>query len=187
MEDRVWVSSEGRVSAPVLLGLISDGTLCSPDLSSLCFGHTRRREEARKGKEGVRVMVLWVCRVTGHLHFSPSHGFGLSFSHSRAISLSASLFSFGRRTTGFLSLSSSLALNSISDSLSLCFPPSRRLSLSHSVSFVSQIKESKEGMRKKEKGEERKKEEVRELQKGKESLLKRQAGRVTWRGMTHSG
>jgi hypothetical protein len=136
----------------------------------------------------------------------------LFLSLSGYLSLSASLFSFGRRTgrtrgkrrvgeegkerkekkkkrrtTGFLSLSSSLALNSISDSLSLCFPPSSRLSLSHSVSFVSQIKESKEGMRKKEKGEERKKEEVRELQKGKESLLKRQAGRVTWRGMTHSG
>jgi hypothetical protein len=42
-------------------------------------------------------------------------------------------------------------------------------------------------MRKKEKGEERKKEEVREFQKGKESLLNRRAARVTWKGMTHRG
>jgi hypothetical protein len=49
-------------------------------------------------------------------------------------------------------------LSSLSLTLSLCFPPSHRLILSHSVSFVSQTEESKEGMRKKEKGEERKKE-----------------------------
>lgn len=45
------------------------------------------------------------------------------------------------------------------------FPPSHRLSLSHSVSCNSQIEERKEGMRKKEKGEERTKEEVCDMKR----------------------
>jgi hypothetical protein len=45
------------------------------------------------------------------------------------------------------------------------FPPSHRLSLSHSVSCNSQIEERKEGMRKKEKRAERKKEEVCDMKR----------------------
>jgi len=135
MEDRVWVSLEGRASAPVLLGfgsfsvgssplsvgfsgndhrksdlrwsLLSGFCLSdslspsrlslslsrplnlssSPDLSLPLFRPDKeeRRRITERG-EGLGSWALRVCRVTGHLWFSPSQCFGL-FTDSDSLSL----------------------------------------------------------------------------------------------------
>jgi hypothetical protein len=154
MEDRVWVSLEGRASAPVLLGFGSFSVGSSP-LSVGFSGNDHRKSDLRWS------LLSGFCLSDS---LSPSRlSLSLSLGLSISLLLPISLFlcfgqtrrkeeesrkgekGSGHGLSGFVGsrvISGSLPLNVSVSSLTLtlslfCFPPSHRLSLSHSVSFVS--------------------------------------------------
>jgi hypothetical protein len=154
---RIGSGSRRRVGFLLRFSWVSSPTVLSALPISLLYVSAIQGGEKKHGK-GKKGFGSWFSGFVGSRVISISLPLMVSVSLSLTLGLSLSRLPcslLGEEQLGF----SPSAL--LSDSLSLCFPPSHRLSLSHSVSFVSQNEESKEGMRKKEKGEERKKEEVR--------------------------